>query len=129
MINSVSTVNSNYQMLQPKTLSGTANVSMETSSYSSVNVSSSGLADNGLALLALLALGKQKNDEQVTTAEKIALLAMLLGVSGSPQNIDITMQAPDNLQVLNPASTSGYTAGAAPISAPASNGTLYDASV
>ncbi len=129
MINSVSTVNSNYQMLQPKTLSGTANVSMETSSYSSVNVSNSGLTDNGLALLALLALGKQKDDEKVSTPEKIALLAMLLGVSGSPQNIDITMLASNNLQVLNPASTSGYTSGAAPVSTPSSNGTLYDASV
>lgn len=92
---------------------------------SSLRVSETGLTDKGLALLAFLALQKDKENDEISTPEKIALAAMLLGLSQSPQNIDITMQMSNSTQVI---SSLGYTSAATPVKQYIALGTFYSAS-
>lgn len=92
---------------------------------SSLRVSETGLTDKGLALLAFLALQKDKENDEMSTPEKIALAAMLLGLSQSPQNIDITMQMSNSTQVI---SSLGYTSAATPVKQNIAPGTFYSAS-
>ena len=92
---------------------------------SSLRVSETGLTDKGLALLAFLALQKDKENDEMSTPEKIALAAMLLGLSQSPQNIDITMQMSNSTQVI---SSLGYTSAATPVKQYIALGTFYSAS-
>lgn len=124
MISSVNMSTYGASVIPNSAISNNMAISSQSMS-SSLRVSETDLTDKGLALLAFLALQKDKENDEISTPEKIALAAMLLGLSQSPQNIDITMQMSNSTQVI---SSLGYTSAATPVKQYIALGTFYSAS-
>lgn len=101
-----------------------------TSSLFSAALSNPGFTKEGIAFLALMALSKEDgNDEKLTSAQKLALIALMLG---GGQNTDISVfSSSSTTQILNymPAFPAGYAADASAVSANRTSGLLYDANV
>lgn len=137
MLNSVGVPASGYPfpILPLPSTSASGNLSslvseQTSSSLFSAALSNPGFTKEGIAFLALMALGKEDDkDDQLTSAQKLALITLMLG---GGQNTDISVFSSSfRTQILNytPIFPAGYAADASAVSAQRTSGQLYDANV